>query len=425
MLKRLISPRTTRSIGLLDIGTSKTACFIVAPNEGRTGALRLDDPARVLGFGCKPSRGLKAGVVIDHDGAEQAVRAAVMQAEQAAGVTIDTVIVGVACGRLKSSTFAADTRVGRNAVGRAHIANLKAAGRKFAEREGSVLLHMDCLGYRLDGATLSDPLGKAGATLQADLHAVTVDDASLRSLLNVVERAGLTVGGIVPTPLASGLGATTEEERQLGSVCIDLGAGATTLSIFHAGRLLAADAVAVGGQHLTFDIARSLSTPFDQAERIKTLYGTLEDAESGDQEMVAYTLAGEEEPTLYQVAKPRIRAIVRSRMTDMLARIAERIERSGAGYLAAHRVVLTGGGSILPGLSSFAEELLNRPVRIGGPVAACGLRPDWCTPSFSAAAGLTRIAFDRTAGVRMTQLARIPDKRGTLGRFGQWLRKGL
>ena len=110
----------------------------------------------------------------------------------------------------------------------------------------------------------------------------------------------------MPAAYASGLAATTEEERRLGATCIDMGAGTTSLSMFAEGQLLSVDAVAVGGQHVTFDIARTLSTPFAEAERIKTLYGTLESVESDDQGMVAYTLAGEEEPTLYQTTKAHI-----------------------------------------------------------------------------------------------------------------------
>jgi cell division protein FtsA len=263
-----------------------------------------------------------------------------------------------------------------------------------------------------------------GKTLAAELHAVTVDDAPMRSFLNVIERAGFSAAGVAPAPYASGVAATTEEERRLGVACIDLGAGATTLSIFSGGGLRLVDAVAVGGQHLTFDIARSLSTPFDQAERIKTLYGTVEGTASEDQGMVAYTLAGEEEPTLYQTTKARIRGIVAKRTTDILAHIAERIDRSGVGHLVTRGVVLTGGGCRLPGLSQFAERILARPARIACLQPIAGLAPDWCAPAFSTAVGLSQIAFDPNCGVRKQPGTGASDEPGYLERVGQWLRRG-
>ncbi|MBX9589779.1 MAG: cell division protein FtsA [Hyphomonadaceae bacterium] len=426
MLTRSAAAKQINAIGVLDIGTSKTACIIVSAPERKGGGAWRREGVRILGFGCKPSRGLKAGVVIDHDGAEQAARSAVMQAEQMAGVTVDDIILAVTCGRLKSRTFAADTRIEGNPVDSTHIERLLTAGRRYAERDGGTLLHLNHLGYQLDDSTrTSNPLGMTGATLAANLHAITVDDAPLRSLLNVVERAGFNAVGAAPAPYASGLGSTNEEERRAGAVCIDMGAGATTLSIFSAGRLHTVDTVAVGGQHVTFDIARALSTPFDQAERIKTLYGTLAGAASEDQEMVAYTLVGEEEPSLHQTPKARIHGIVSNRVTDLLSHIAERIERSGAGHLAAHSVVLTGGGSLLPGLSTFAERILARPVRIAQLQPAAGLSPEWCTPVFSTAVGLAQIAFDPGAGIRRATGPAIVEGPSYLERVGQWLRKGF
>lgn len=426
MLTRPNAANQINAIGVLDIGTSKTACVIVADPDANTGGRWRREAPRILGCGCKPSRGLKAGVVIDHDGAEQAARAAIMQAEQMAGTTIANVFLGVTCGRLTSRTIAADTRIEGGTVDSTHIERLMAAGRKYAEREGGTLLHVNHVGYRLDGSpAIADPLRMTGTTLAADLHAITVDDAPLRSLLNVVERAGFVTTGVVPAPYASGLAATTEEERRLGVACIDLGAGATTLSVFSAGRLQMVDTVAVGGQHITFDIARSLSTPFDQAERIKTLYGTLEGAASEDQGMVAYTIAGEEEPALYQTTKTQIQGVVSSRVADLLTHVAERIERSGVGHLAGHGVVLTGGGSLLPGLSKFAEGILGRPARIAHLRPMPGLSPDWCKPAFSTAVGLTRIAFDPSAGIRKEPAAGAPREVGYLKRVGHWLRKGF
>ena len=146
---------------------------------------------------------------------------------------MEEVFLSVACGRLKSSTFTANTEIEGRVVGSADIERLMAAARTHVERDGRTLLHMNCISYRLDGAAgIGEPLGLAGRTLGADLHAVTADEAPLRNLLQVVERAYLSAAGLVPAPYASGLAATTEEERQLGVVAIDIGAGTTTLAAF-------------------------------------------------------------------------------------------------------------------------------------------------------------------------------------------------
>jgi cell division protein FtsA len=420
------SSRPGDVIGVLDIGTSKTVCLIVAPPNSRANGLWRRERPSVLGFGLRPSRGLKAGVVIDLDGAEQALRSAMSQAEQAAGLTVEEVFVAVTGGRLKSLTFEAETKVADRIVGDADAERLAAAGRSYAERDGHTLLQLAQIGYRLDGAGgVANPRGMAGSLLAADFHAVTVEDAPLRNLLQVVERSFLTPAGIVPAPYASGLAATTEEERRLGVTCIDLGAGSTTWSMFADGHLLLVDSVAVGGHHVTFDIARSLATPFAEAERIKTLHGSLEEGASEDEEMFSYAVSGRGEPVLHETTKADLNGIIAGRVSDLIAQVTERIERSGVAHLAAQRVVLTGGASQLKGLALFAEEMLGRPVRIGRPEPAAGMPVAYCNPLFSTAMGLIPIAFDPAARLRGSGVRDDVAAGGYLKRVGQWLREGF
>jgi cell division protein FtsA len=413
-------------IGVLDIGTSKTVCLIVAPPNSRANGLWRRESAGVLGFGLRPSRGLKAGVVIDLDGAEQALRATVSQAEQAAEVTVEEVFVGITGGGLKSLTFEAETGIAGSVVTEADTGRLASAGRSYAEREGCSLLHLEQLAYRLDGAGgVPNPRGMAGNLLAADFHAVTVEDAPLRNLLTVVERTFLSPAGIVPAPHASGLAATTDEERRLGVTCIDMGAGSTTIAMFADGHLLSVDAVAVGGHHVTFDIARTLSTPFTEAERIKTLHGSLDEGASEDDEMFSYAVSGGEDVPLHETTKADLNGIVAARMSDLLGQAMERIERSGVAHLAAHRVVVTGGGSQLKGLAGFAEETLGRPVRVGRPEVADGLPAAYCNPIFSTAMGLIPIALDPAVGLRAHRVRAEVAAGGYLKRMGRWLRDGF
>jgi cell division protein FtsA len=413
----------TNAVGLLDVGTSKTVCLIVAPMAaGLSG--RTPVAPRVLGAGCVPSRGLKAGVVMELDPAEQSVRSAVAEAEQMSGVSLNEVFVAVACGRLKSSTFAATTRIDAGVVREADVERVIAAGRTYAQREGRTLLHLNCIAYRLDGAAgVADPRGIAGYRLGADLHAVTADDAPLRNLLHVIERAYLRVAGIVPSPLACGLAAASEEERRLAVLCVDIGAGATTLALFGGGHLLFTEVIPVGGNHLSFDIARALSAPFVEAERIKQLYGRVGASAADDHEAVSFTLAGEEMPSLCQTTRARVREIVSSRITGLLGQVAERVKRSQFGRYAPQRTVLAGGTSLLPGLPEFAAEIFGRPVRVAHLGSRSGLPAHFCSPAFATALGLAQVPFDPACRAALNPFGVEPA--GYLRRVGQWLRESF
>jgi cell division protein FtsA len=380
---------------------------------------------RVLGIGHRHSRGLKAGVVVDLDDAEQVVRDAVAEAEHSAGVSIDEVFLSVSCGQLKSSNFVATVTIEGRVVKRGDVQRLMAAGRSFAERDGRTLLHMNRIGYRLDGTVgVRDPLGMAGKILAADLHAVTADDAPVRNLLLLVERCYLSAAGLVPASYASGLAATSEEERHHGVACIDMGAGTTTTSLFAEGHLLWTYAAPVGGNHLTFDIARSLSAPLAEAERIKTVYGTLAKEASADDEEIAYSAVGADAPAIHHVRKRQLYEVVSTRIRDLLGQVAERMERSGFARYGVERIVLTGGASRLAGIVELAATTLARPVRVGGPAPLEGLPVGLCSPAFSTAVGLVHAARVHAAGWRDGP-GRRQAANGYLGRVGQWLRESF
>ena len=405
-------------LGLLDIGTSKTVCLIVA--AARHGA---PGDVEVLGLGQQASRGLKAGTVIELDAVEQCVRAAVTDAERAAGTELRQVLLAVACGRLKSTSFAADAKIGGRAVTEADIGRLMSAGRSYVERDGRALLHLNCVGYRLDGAAgIAAPHGLAGKLLSADLHAVSADAAPLRNLVHAAERAYLSVTGLVPAPYASSLAATTAEERRAGVVALDFGAGTTGLALFAEGHLLASDVIPVGGHHITFDIARALQISLGEAERIKGVYGTL-DAAAADAATVADTPAGEAVARLEPAATAQVRDVVRHRVTGLLGQIAERLERAGVASGATRHVVVTGGAAQLAGLPAFAGAFLQKGARAGQAKAVHGLPAGAGNPALSTALGLAQVAFDLAAGVRRGERSFMAG--GYLRSVGRWLQAGF
>lgn len=414
-------------IGLLDVGTSKVACLIVALEpRGPSILAGMDTAFRVLGFGHQRSRGLKAGVITDLAEAEVAVKATVDQAERMAGMTLDDVYVSVACGRLKSDVFAANADVDGGVVARRHLDRVLDGARAYAERDGRMLVHMNRVGYRLDGAPGGgDPRGLAADKLTADLHAVTADEAPVRNLMTLVERCYLGVAGLVVAPYASALAATSTEERRLGVTVIDIGGGVTSLALFADGKFVHADTIPVGGHHMTFDIARGLQTPLAHAERIKALYGTLSSAPSDGREAFSFPLAGDDEAgVVSKTTKADLSEILRPRLASIVGLVDERLEQCGLRAWAGERVVLTGGASQLVGCGAFVANLLGAPVRVSAPDAAAALPTAVSMPPFSTVAGLVAAA---TSGEGIVAIGQERDTlgQGYLGRVGSWLREGF
>ena len=409
-------------LGLIDIGSSKVCCLIVTPQKGGASAM---DGQRIIGIGHQRSRGVKAGVIVDLDEAEQSVRTAVAQAERMAGVRLEEVIVGVACGRMRSSHFSAHADLDNGVVRTSDIRRLKTAARAYADRDGRMTVYLDRLAYRLDGAAgIRDPQGMAGRRLTADMHAITADEAPLRNLKMLLERCYLSLGAAIPSALASCMAATSEEERRLGITCLDIGGGMTSISVFADNRFLFADSVPFGGHHMTIDIAQELRTPLAEAERIKALYGTLVSARSDDHEVIVYPLAGDDGQTAHHTTRAALRSILQPRMEGLLGLVRERLQRGKVTGYAGDRVVLTGGTSQLVGIAEFAANVLGRPVRIAHQQPIGGMPGGLSSPAFSSVLGL----YAAAQGMQ-TCWASFPEysaeEQGYFGRMGTWLKQSF
>lgn len=409
---------TRECFGVLDLGSSKTVCAIVRrlPQADAAGGM----PFKVVGLGHQRSQGVKAGVIFDLDQVEAVIRAAVDQAERMAGITLTDVYVSVACGRLRSLTFSAKAEVERGIVGDNEMGRVAAGARAYAEREGRRLVHLARLGYRLDGGpSVPDPRGMAANLLAADLHAVVADEAPVRNLLLAIERCHLGTAGLIATPYAAPLAVTTLEERQLGVTVVDLGGGTATIAMFAEGHFVHADVLPVGGQHLTFDIARTLAMPLVEAERIKALYGTMVRARSDEHELISYPAAGGDDAEVRHTTKAELHDVLRPRIDSVLNLVREKVLESPMVRFAGSRLVLTGGASQLVGLGAYAADALRCPVRVARPQAVGGLPANVCGPAFAVALGM--LAAVASNEVMPTE-QRAADG-GYMRRLGAWLRE--
>lgn len=418
-----------RHLAVLDVGTSKICCLIAkkAPVSGRK-AKTGGGAFEVIGIGHHRAEGLKGGVVVHMDSAEHSIRAAIDQAERAAGITVEQVRLAVTCGRLKSDRFSVGVTLAGPAVENQDIARALAAGREYAARDKRLVLHASPTGYSLDGSRgIKNPLGMFGQRLGVDMHGVTADQAPIRNLRLCVERCHVSVSMLVAAPYASALAVATPDEIKLGVTCIDLGAGATTMAVFAEDHFVFTDAIATGGNHVTIDIARGLSTPLDQAERIKTLYGSAFATPSDEREIITYPSLGEEElASLNQISKAQLAMLVRPRVEQILDLVRQRLAASGLDASVAERVVLTGGASGLTGLTEVAASIIGKSVRLGKPRALAGLPAEATGPAFATVIG-TLLQSEQSFGVaaQASDARMLATGTGYFARMGQWLRESF
>ena len=371
----------TGPFGVLDIGTTKIVCLI-----GRT---ESDGTLRTLGFGWQKGRGVRGGSVVDLEAAEKAIRASVGQAEDMADTRLRSITVNLTCGQPESRLFNVQWPVGGRAVEDHDIRRVVNEGRSCAAAEGREPIHALPLTFAVDETDrIADPRGLFCEELTARLHIIDAASTALRSLAACIARCDLDIGELVSAPMAAGLSTLVTDERELGATIIDMGGGTTGMAVFAEGQLLHTAQLPIGGVHVTNDLARLLSTPVAHAERLKTLYGNVQNCPDDEREMLPVPLVGEEEHQIAKVPRSMVVNIIRPRIEETFELVKERLDSSGLTRAAGTRVVLTGGACQLAGVRETAGRILNKQVRLGRPIALRGLPDSASGPAFATAAGL-------------------------------------
>ncbi len=425
-----IPARRSALVAALDVGSSKIACMIarLRPHPPQQVLTRRTHAVEVIGFGHTGARGMKAGAVVNLAQAEEAIRVAVDAAEQMASVEIESAVLSISAGRLASELFAADVEIVGSAVSEGDIARVLAAGSRHSLRDGRAVLHSLPVGYSIDGTEgIRDPRGMLGSRFGVDMHVATTDIAAARNLMLAVERSHLAVEAMVASPYVAGLAVLADDEADLGAAVIDLGAGTTTVAVFLNGRLVHLEGFALGGQHITTDIARGLNARIVDAERIKTLYGTVLNGGSDERDMIEVPPISEDERETAQfVSRATLVHIIKPRVEEILEMVRDRLAASPFAAERRGHVILTGGAAQLTGLPHLAARILDRPVRIGRPLGISGLPDTAKGAAFAVAAGL--LVYPQAAHLEHFEQRKRHAMNGTGGYFarvGQWLRESF
>ncbi len=384
-------------VAALDIGSTKISCLIAEsiPAKHRSADSEDKNTLRVLGVGHQLSRGVRAGAIVNVDEAERAIRLAVDAAERMAQRTITEIYVNVSGGRPQSRLYTGTEKTATGQVSPRDRDKVLATVLSQVDPGRRSILHLVPVQYQLDEAKgIKDPLGMFGETLGLDLGVVTVESPHLKNLSLAVERAHLAVAGFVMAPYAAARAVLAEDERNLGVTVVDMGGATTSFAIFHENHLVSADVLPLGGQHITNDIARGLTTTIAHAERMKTLWGSALASQVDEREMISVPLLGERGvDTVQQVPKSMLTGIIRPRLEEIFEMLRDRIEATGVAHLAGRRLVITGGASQLNGVREVASQWLDRQVRLGVPAHLQGMPESAHSPGFAVCAGLLNYAL--------------------------------
>ena len=364
----------------IDVGSAKT-CVLVAE--------AMDTGLRYRGHGVAESRGSRKGVIVDLEKAVSSIQKAVELAEDVCGVPIEHALLGVSGAHVRGVntqgglSFGARTReISRDeirlAVDKARAIPLP------ADRE---ILHLLPHEFILDDHTsVHDPLGMLAGRLEVRVHMITAGASATQNVITAVNRAGVHVDDTIFEPLACADSVLRADERELGVCLADIGAGSTSLVVFQEGAVAHTAVLPVGGDHFTSDLSVGLCTPVAEAEKIKKLYGHAIVTLIPEGNEVEVPSVGDRASRL--ISQRMVGEILGPRARELFEMLRDNLRHSGMLEICLAGIVLTGGGSRLPGMLDIADSVLRRPVRLSWPLPLAKMPSTLAQPEYAMAIGM-------------------------------------
>ena len=362
----------------LDVGTTKI-CAVVGEVEG--------NKINIVGIGTHPSIGLRKGVVVNIESTVESIQKAVEEAELMAGCEISSVYAGIAGGHITSFNSRGIVAIKGPEVTKNDVERVIDAARAVAIPMDREVIHVIPQEFIIDDqGGIQNPVGMSGVRLEAKIHIVTGAVTSAHNIVKCANRSGLDVCDIVLEPLASGEAVLTNEEKDLGAALLDLGGGTSDLAIFFGKNIKHTFVLSLGGNNLTNDISIGLRASQAEAEKIKIKYGTCVTQNISSEETIEVPGMGGRKPR--KLPRQILGEILEPRIEEIFTLIKREIFRAGMDNVITSGVVLTGGSSLLHGITDIAESIFDVPSRLGKPMGISGLIDVVNNPMYATGVGL-------------------------------------
>jgi len=370
----------------LDVGTTKV-CTIIA-QQIEPNALGSYE---IIGMGSHPSHGLKKGSVINIGKTVNSIQASIEEATLMSGVKIESAIVGIAGSHIYSFNSTGVVAIKNKEINSEDVERVLEAARAVVIPSDREVLHVIAQEYKVDNISgVKNPIGMYGVRLEVRVHIVTGSVSLIQNLIKCVEKTGIKVSQLSLQPIASSESVLTTDEKEVGTVLIDIGGGTTDVAVWKDGSLVHSEIIPVGGNHFTNDLAVALRVTHSEAERIKINHGSVLPEKFTKQSHITINKVGSDD--VGEVSMKTIATVLGLRAEELFNIIKKSILEKNLLCDIHGGIVITGGGSLIDGLIYLGEYNFERSVKIGYPLSKTGMASVMQKPQFSTALGLLNLA---------------------------------
>ncbi len=397
----------------LDIGNSKISCVIAD--------YKNTDNINILSIASVPNNNIKKNIILNFENLHDQIKSLVIDAEKQSQTKLNSINLNLSLLNSNSYYYNSAIELKNEKISELHLKKIINKSEYFNNHREQFEIFNNITSYDIDNNLyFNAPIGNYTDNIKINFYKINIQKKYTDNISDVIKKLKLNIDNYIPSPLSSSLSSLTKDEKELGTICIDLGHSTSSISVFENNKFVYGDAIGVGSNNVTLDIARGLSTNISSAERLKTLYGSLVSSPSDDHEIIEIPIISGDKNSFKQITRSSLNAIIRPRIEETLEMIWQKIKDNNLNNKKLNNVVLTGGGAMMDNIEKYVETIFASGVRVSSPLEQLNLDSNFKKPNFCDIIGSILYDQDLFKIDFLSNQSKNSKKRGISG-FFSWL----
>jgi cell division protein FtsA len=359
----------------LDIGNSKISCVIAD--------YKTTEKINILSIVSVPNNNIKKNIILNFENLHDQIKSLVIEAEKQSQTKLNSINLNLSLLNSNSHYYSSEIELKNERISELHLKKIINQSEYFNNPSEKFEVFNNITSYDIDNNLyFNAPIGNYSDNIKINFYKIYIQKKYSDNISSVIKKLKLNIDNYIPSPLSSSLSSLTKDEKELGTICIDLGHSTSSISVFENNKFVYGDAIGVGSNNVTLDIARGLSTNISSAERLKTLYGSLVSSPSDDHEIIEIPIISGDKNSFKQITRSSLNAIIRPRIEETLEMIWQKIKDNNLNNKKLNNVVLTGGGAMMDNIEKYVETIFASGVRVSSPLEQLNLDNNFKKPNF-------------------------------------------
>ncbi len=359
----------------LDIGNSKISC-VVADYKNK-------ESINILSLSSIPTTSIKKNIILNYENLFDQIKILINETEKQSQTKLNSINLNFSLLNSSSYYYNSEITINNEKISELHLKKIINQSEYFDNSKEKFELYNNIVSYKIDNNEYYQaPLGNYSDNVKINFYKILTQKKYIENLSTIINKLRINIENYIPSPLSSALSTLTDDEKELGTISIDLGHSISSISIFENNKFIFGDSISVGSNNVTLDIARGVSTSISSAERLKTLYGSLLSSPSDEHEIIEIPIISGEKNSFKQITRSNLNSIIKPRIEETLEMLWQKIKDNNFTNKKLNNVVITGGGSQLDNIEKYVSTIFASGTRIANPLNELNIQKEFNRPNF-------------------------------------------